>query len=310
MAETNPTTPSPRSGRRGMGRGLSAILPTNVPQPLSSAPGDSDDQELRRIPISAIDANPDQPRRTFGEEELKSLADSIAANGVIQPLLVRPSGGDRFELIAGERRLRAAGLAGVETVPAWVRSDLTAGTLELALVENMARVDLNPVDAARACAALVDELGLTKEEVARRVGKSRVAVSNLVRLLSLPDEALQMLEDGMLTEGHGRALLRAGDHFTIRRLAHEAAAGGWSVRETERRADEAADRANPQGVVEASADERAERAQAEEAAAEVASRFAALLGLDPRVKVTERGVKVTLDFAGVDEALAAIDSIG
>jgi ParB family chromosome partitioning protein len=289
-----------------MGRGLSAILPSSVPPGAPSASGD----ELRQIPLASIVANPDQPRRSFGEDELKSLADSIAANGVIQPLLVRPIAEGRFELIAGERRLRAAGIAGAETVPAWVRSDLSAGTLELALVENMARVDLNPVDAARACAALVDDLGLTKEEVAGRVGKSRVAVSNLIRLLSLPDEALQMLEDGMLTEGHGRALLRAGDHFTIRRLAHEAAAGGWSVRETERRAELAAETANPQVTVEGSAKAKSGSAEAAEAADEITRRFAEALGLDPRVKVSSRGVKVTLDFADAEEAIATIERLG
>jgi ParB family chromosome partitioning protein len=194
----------------------------------------------------------------------------------------------------------------VEAVPAYVRADLTANTLELALVENMARVDLNPIDAARACAALVDELGLSKEEVARRVGKSRVAVSNLIRLLNLPDEVIEMVEDGMLSEGHGRALLRASDHYAIRRLAHEAAANGWSVRETERRAEAAAETTNPKVPVEGSASASAEAAEAAEAASEIGERFTKVFGIDPRVKVSDRGVKVTLDFATTEEALAAV----
>lgn len=301
MAETNATPDSPRAGRRGMGRGLSAILPTS--------PTDLTQDELRQVPTSAIDVNPNQPRKHFDDEALKALADSIAANGVIQPLLVKPVDGGRYELVAGERRLRASRQAGVESVPAYVRADLEANTLELALVENMARVDLNPVDAARACAALVDDLGLTKEEVAKRVGKSRVAVSNLIRLLNLPDEVIQMLEDGMLSEGHGRALLRAGDHFTIRRLAHEAAANGWSVRETERRAEAVAEQANPKAKVETSTKGDVARAEAAEAAGEIAERFAGAFGIDPRVKVNERGAKVTLDFASVEEALAAIDKL-
>ncbi|MBJ7458109.1 MAG: ParB/RepB/Spo0J family partition protein [Thermoleophilaceae bacterium] len=299
-ARTNSESANPeptRASRRGMGRGLSAILPTTHT--------DLTHDELRQIPTGAIDVNPNQPRKSFEDDALNALADSIAANGVIQPLLVKPLAAGRYELVAGERRLRASKLAGIESVPAYVRADLTANTLELALVENMARVDLNPIDAARACAALVDDLGLTKEEVSKRVGKSRVAVSNLIRLLNLPDEVIQMVEDGMLSEGHGRALLRAGDHFTIRRLAHEAAADGWSVRETERRAEAAAESANPKAPVEGTA-AGTEQAEAAEAAHEIAERFMKTFGIDPRVKVSDRGVKVTLDFASVDEALKAI----
>ncbi|MFT4048511.1 MAG: ParB/RepB/Spo0J family partition protein [Solirubrobacterales bacterium] len=301
MAENTQAPEPSRAGRRGMGRGLSAILPTTHT--------DLTQDELRQVPTAAIDVNPNQPRKSFDDAQLKALADSIAANGVIQPLLVKPIGAGRYELVAGERRLRASKLAEVETVPAYVRADLEANTLELALVENMARVDLNPVDAARACAALVDELGLTKEEVARRVGKSRVAVSNLIRLLNLPDEVIQMLEDGMLSEGHGRALLRAGDHYAIRRLAHEAAANGWSVRETERRSEAAAETANPQSKVEGSREKEIAKAEAHEAAGELEGRFARAFGIDPRVKVSDRGVKVTLDFASVEEALAAVDKL-
>ncbi len=148
-------------------------------------------------------------------------------------MLVRPSTGGTYELIAGERRWRAAQLAGLETIPALVRDHDDAESLELALIENMAREDLNPVEEARACALLVEELGLTREEVGRRVGRSRVAVSNLLRLLDLPDEALDMLARGELTEGHGRAMLMAGNHDDRRRLARAALAEGWNVRRTE-----------------------------------------------------------------------------
>ncbi len=299
MAEKTPNPEPSRSARRGMGRGLSAILPTSH--------ADLTQDELRQVPLTAIEVNPNQPRKSFDDEQLKALADSIKANGVIQPLLVRPLEAGRYELVAGERRLRASRMAGVESVPAYVRADLSANTLELALVENMARVDLNPVDAARACAGLVDELGLSKEEVARRVGKSRVAVSNLIRLLGLPDEVLQMLEDGMLTEGHGRALLRAHDHYTIRRLAHEAAADGWSVRETERRADAAAGDTKPKAKVEGSRKAERARAEAEEAGEEISRRCGEVFGIEPRVKVSDRGVKLQLDFASVDEALSVLD---
>ena len=144
---------------------------------------------------------------------------------MLQPVLVRPRPGGTYELVAGERRWRAAQLAGLETLPALVQQRDDAQSLEAALIENMAREDLNPIEAARAVAALVEELGLTREEVGRRVGRSRVAVSNLLRLLDLPDEALALVEDGSLTEGHGRALLLADDHADRRRLARAARAG-------------------------------------------------------------------------------------
>ena len=213
--------------QKGMGRGLAAIL--------SVAPKE-DQEDLRQLPVELIAPNPRQPRKSFDEDTLLALAESIRARGVLQPVLVRPLVGGRYELVAGERRWRAAKLAELETVPAIVRPHDDAGSLEVALIENMAREDLNPVDEARACAALVEELGLTREDVGLRVGRSRVAVSNLIRLLDLPDEVLELLERGDLTEGHGRALLLAEDHADRRRLAREAVNGSWSVRELEARA--------------------------------------------------------------------------
>jgi ParB family chromosome partitioning protein len=281
-----------------MGRGLSAILPTTHTE--------LNQDELRQVPTGSIEVNPNQPRKSFDDEALAALASSIKQNGVIQPLLVRPLAAGRYELVAGERRLRASKLAGVNAVPAYVRADLEANTLELALVENMARVDLNPIDAARACSALVDEFSLSKEEVARRVGKSRVAVSNLIRLLNLPDEVIQMLEDGMLTEGHGRALLRADDRLAVKRLAHEAVDKGWSVRETERQAEAAASIANPQPKVETSPTETAEIAEGQQA---ITARFTELFGFEPHVKISNRGAKVTLDFASAEEALEALERL-
>jgi ParB family chromosome partitioning protein len=213
--------------KRGLGSGLAAILPE------ASAEGAG---ELRELPIELIKPNPNQPRTRIDEEALAGLASSIEANGVVQPLLVRPLADGSYELIAGERRWRAAQAAGLAKVPALVRDRELAERLQVALIENMVREDLNPVDEARACAALVDDLGLSREELAKRVGRSRPAVSNLIRLLDLPDEALALLESGELSEGHGKALLLAEGNDVRRRLARDAVRAGWSVRETERRA--------------------------------------------------------------------------
>ena len=178
--------------RRGMGRGLAAILPEA---------SEDDVGELQELRVDLIKANPNQPRKRFDAESLSGLASSIEASGVVQPLLVRPLPDGSYELIAGERRWRAAQQAGLEKVPAIVRESERAERLQVALIENMVREDLNPIDEARACAALVEDLGLSKEELARRVGRSRPAVSNLIRLLELPDEALALLEVGRADRG-------------------------------------------------------------------------------------------------------------
>src|SRR5687768_17595311 len=175
-----------------MGRGLAAILS-------SSAPEGTADVEYRTVPVDLIAPNPNQPRKHFEEDALVGLSASVRERGLLQPVLVRPVPGGTYELIAGERRWRAAQLAGLEAIPAIVRPHEDAASLELALIENMAREDLNPVEEARAVAALVEELGLSKEEAGRRLGRSRVAIPNLLRLLDLPDEALELIESGQLT---------------------------------------------------------------------------------------------------------------
>jgi ParB family transcriptional regulator, chromosome partitioning protein len=282
---------------RGMGRGLAAIL--------AAAPRD-EEEELRQLPVELIFPNPQQPRRQFDEEALVSLADSIRARGVIQPVLVRPVAGGRYELIAGERRWRAARMAGLETLPAVVRPHDDAGSLELAVIENMAREDLNPVEEARACAALVEELGLTREDVGLRVGRSRVAVSNLMRLLDLPDEALELLERRQLTEGHGRALLMAPDNATRRILARQAATGRWSVRELEARARTT----EPDGRA-----SRAERPTAgddpdrQAAADQIADALGAVLGADVKVRGAANGFTAQIAFSSLEEALQLAERI-
>lgn len=283
---------------RGMGRGLAAILS------VSDAPADTD--ELRELAVELIEPNPNQPRTVFDDEALTSLSESIAVNGVLQPVLVRPLAGGRFELIAGERRWRAAKLAGLEKVPALVRERDDAASLELALVENMARQDLNPVEEARACAALVEELGLTREEVGRRVGRSRVAVSNLLRLLDLPDEALELLEAGDLTEGHGRALLLAEDHASRRRLARSAVVEAWSVRALEARArDTNSAAAKPKADPATPSPSRSSgglHPDQEEAIAEIAEVLGQAFGADVKVRPSGTGFKIELEVADPEEA--------
>jgi ParB family transcriptional regulator, chromosome partitioning protein len=281
----------------GMGRGLSAIL---------SATGQSYERdETREIPVDLIRPNPNQPRKRFDEQGLQALAESLGERGVLQPVLVRPVAGGTYELVAGERRWRAAQIAGIETIPTLVRDRDDAQSLEVALVENMAREDLNPVEEARAVAGLVEELGLTREDVGRRVGRSRVAVSNLLRLLDLPDEALELLEEGRLSEGHGRALLLAPEHADRRRLARLAAQEGWSVRVTEAKARETTDGPRP-----ATRGRAAVHPDQDAAMREIADAFGAVLGTEVRVRPRGTGYKVELGLASAEEALALARRLG
>jgi ParB family chromosome partitioning protein len=267
-----------------MGKGLAAILP-------ESAAGGPD---LRELAVSEIEPNPEQPRTSFEPAALDALAGSIASAGLLQPLIVRPLDDGRYELVAGERRWRAAQKAGLDRVPAVVRTSPEDERLQMALIENMVREDLNPVDEARACASLVDDLGITKEELARRVGRSRAAISNLIRLLDLPDQALELLERGDLSEGHGRALLQVSDQEKRKRFAKRAAKEGWSVRETERRVGSKAARRSARKGGRISAEERAALAGAEDS-------LGAALGRDVRVRRAGAGVKAELHFDDVAE---------
>jgi ParB family chromosome partitioning protein len=289
---------------RGIGRGLAAILAVSTPE-------EGERDELRELPVDLITPNPRQPRRRFDEQALAGLAASLGARGVLQPVLVRPRAGGTFELIAGERRWRAAKLAGLERIPALVRPRGDAEALELALIENMAREDLNPIEEARACAALVEELSLTREDVGLRVGRGRVAVSNLLRLLDLPDEALALIEDGTLSEGHGRALLLAGDHEARRRLAGEAAADGWSVRVLEQRARDANAPPPPTSPRGARVPVDGVHPDQEEACATIADALGAALGADVRVTPSRGGgYRAELELETVDAALAMVDALG
>jgi ParB family transcriptional regulator, chromosome partitioning protein len=222
------------SPRRGLGRGLEVLIGGH---PVPS--------ELLEIPVDAIHPNPKQPRRRFEPEAASGLADSVRRQGVIQPLLVRPRGVGGYEIVAGERRWRAAREAGRQTVPAVVRTADDRETLLLGLVENVAREALTPIEEARAYALLIDEFDLSLGDVAERVGRSKPSVSNRIRLLELPDDVLGMVERGQLSEGHARAVLAVPDHEGRRRLAREIVRRGLSVRAAEQRAKWAGARQKP-----------------------------------------------------------------
>jgi ParB family chromosome partitioning protein len=244
--------------KRRLGRGLSALIAERgaagaapgTPGAAASAAGDA---RLRDLPIDDVGASTRQPRRSFDAGELGELSASIKSLGVVQPIVVRPAPDGApapWELIAGERRLRAARLAGIATIPALVRPADEAASLEIALAENVAREDLNAIEEALAYAALADEFGLTHDRIGELVGKSRVAVTNVLRLLDLPDEVREAIERGELSEGHGRALLGLADHLERRRVARLVMARGLTVRQTEalvRAAHDAAGAPRPAG---------------------------------------------------------------
>ena len=215
--------------RRGLGRGLEVLI--------GGAEGATGAQ-LAQLPVDAIHANPRQPRRRFEPEATTGLASSIKQQGLLQPVVVRPRAAGGYELIAGERRWRAAREAGIEALPALVREADDRDTLLLALVENVAREQLSPVEEARAYASLVDEFELSLGDVAERVGRSKSSVSNRLRLLELPEEVLWMVARGELTDGHARAVLSLPDHDARRKLAKKIVRDGMSVRAAEKAAQD------------------------------------------------------------------------
>lgn len=260
-------------GRRGLGRGLSALLgDPEAPAPAGEAGGP------REIPIELIRRNPDQPRRAFGETEINELSDSIREKGVLQPVLLRPAPDKlgEYQLVAGERRWRAAQKAGLRSMPALVRDLDDLQVLEIAIVENVQRTDLNALEEAQGYRALMERFGRTQEAVAQVVGKSRPHVANALRLLSLPDEVQTMLSDGRLTAGHARAIASAPDPLA---LARQVVEKGLNVRETEalaRKAPETKSARPSKGRVSRDADTAA-----------LESDLSEVLGLD--VEIRDRG---------------------
>ena len=246
--------------RRGLGRGFEVLIGGAEP-------------ELAHVPVDQIHPNASQPRRRFEHEAVSGLADSIRVQGLIQPVVVRPRLQGGYELIAGERRWRAAREAGLATVPAVVREADDRESLLLALVENVAREDLSPVEEARGYAVLIDEFGLGLGDVAERVGKAKPTVSNRIRLLELPDDVLAMVERGELSEGHARAVLAVPDHDGRRKLAKRIVREGLSVRAAERAARWAGARTR----------ERHTSGVDPAAAARIKAALKTLTGIEPRV---------------------------
>ena len=278
------------SSKKGLGKGLDALFDDNEMN-VEAASG------VKQMKLSEIEPNAAQPRKEFDDAALLSLSESIAEYGVLQPLLVRQVPGGRYQIIAGERRGRASRMAGLSEVPVLVLEKSESETLELALVENLQREDLNPLEESYGYLALIEEFHLTQDEVARKVGRSRPAVANALRLLSLPDEVKELLKNGELSTGHAKAILACGDAERMVKLARLVAERGLSVRETERLAKKAEETPKPkQLAIDYLADfER-----------RLSSHFGRKVGIQQKGK---RG-KLTIEYADADDLDALLRALG
>ena len=273
--------------RQTLGRGLSALLGDDKPL--------SDEGASLEIDIDLIDPNPEQPRTRFAEDNLEELAQSIRTNGVVQPIVVRRHG-SRYEIVAGERRWRASQRAELRRIPAVVREVSDDKMLELALIENIQRQELNPVEEAKAYSKLIQKLGLTQDAVAERVGKSRTVVTTAIRLLRLPNEVLREVETGRISSGHGRALLMTTDPMLQRQVANSIIDFGLSVRETEKtikrlsRSPQNTDKKQVTRIVDANVK-----------AAE--TRLMRAMSTNVRIKADKKGIggKIEIEYYSVDD---------
>ena len=276
-----------RRTRRALGRGIEALLPT---RPAARSPSQRADAVFS-CPIERLEPRQDQPRQGFDGDRLDELAATIKAVGIIQPIVARRVAEDRYEIIAGERRWRAAQRAGLKDVPVVVKDVSTELTFELALIENLQREDLNPIEVAIAYERLIDDHSHTQEQLAERVGKSRSAVTNALRLLKLPTRVRTMVSDGTLSEGHGRALLGAPDEATLLRLANKTARGRLSVRKVEQLIRSAKRPARPS----------VEPAQKSASVRDLEQRLTRRLGARVVVEHKGPGGKLSVSYADLDE---------
>ncbi|MCQ2073794.1 MAG: ParB/RepB/Spo0J family partition protein [Bacteroidaceae bacterium] len=224
--------------KAALGRGLDALISTEFVKTGGSS-------TINEIPLSQIKANPDQPRRDFDEEKLQELAESIRQIGIIQPITLRSTGLDEYQIIAGERRFRAAGKAGLKTIPAYIRNASNDEVMQMALIENIQREDLNAIDIAVSLNSLLETCDMTQEQLSGKVGKNRATISNYIRLLRLPAEVQMALKDKTIDMGHARALLAVEDPVRQLDLFHQMVAKGWSVRAVEEHARKAAVQPEP-----------------------------------------------------------------
>jgi ParB family chromosome partitioning protein len=289
------------SKRGGLGRGLSALIP-GAPESGEIAPG------LIEVPVNAIAPNPKQPRTRFDDEALGELAASIREVGILQPIVVRRAGDGGYELVAGERRLRAARLAGLATVPVVLRDSGDADLLREALIENIHREDLNPIELAEAFRQLLEELGLKQEDLADRVGVSRSHIANTIRLLALPLDVQQLLTDDKVSAGHARALLSLGDQEAMTSLGLRVAAEDLSVRQTEeivRRFVEAPAEPDRTSVVAASP----ERPGADSGLAEVEEILSEQLATRVTIQMGAKRGRVVIEFGSPDDLERIVSEI-
>ena len=281
------------ASNKGLGKGLGALLGDFNDEPLEKS-------GYRLLPIYKVEPNPDQPRQNFDEEELQALADSIGIHGVIQPLTVRETPGGYYQIIAGERRWRAARLAGLGEVPAVIIEADDKKAMELALIENLQRQDLNPVEEALGYQSLIEEYGLTQEDAAKRVGKSRPAVANALRLLALSTEVLEMLRSGSLTAGHARAVLQLKTEKKQLEAAKKIAALGLSVRQAELMCKNMAKEPAPQ---------KEEPALKVDYVAECEKQLSRHLGRGVKIVSGKRKGRFELEFYGQDDLQALLEAL-
>lgn len=268
--------------KRGLGRGLGALIPTDI-----------SDESIQEIDLDIIFANEDQPRKTFDKEKIQELAKSIKTHGVLQPVLLRKRA-DKYELIAGERRWRAAKQAGLKEIPAIVKDITDTEAMEIALIENLQREDLNPLEEALAYQKLMDDFGLTQEELSNRIGKSRSQIANTIRLLNLDEEIKQMIAEDEIKAGHARAILSIPDKNERIKLASKIRDESLSVRDVEK-------------IAKTHSKKPTNKKEYNPAFVEISNNLQSLLGTKVRLKGSERRGKIEIEFYSVDELGRILD---
>lgn len=281
--------------RRALGKGLAQLL------------GEQSDVQPNELELDQIQANVNQPRKRFDEDALEELAESIRAVGILQPIVVRPIAENRYEIIAGERRFRAAKLAGLTSVPVTVRSAENDATLQMALIENVQREDISALECAWAYKQLSEDFGFSHEQIAQRVGKSRVAISNTLRLLRLPEEVQEAIGSGLITEGHARALLTCESEGKLRELFYKVVDQGMTVRETERAA-RAADVPKAKAERTKAKGKPADKADPNWSGLEEA--LSTYFGSPVKLEAGQIGGKLSIEFYSDDDLQRILDILG